>query len=76
MSNFGDRGSPAINRNINPQGALGPLLGRGPQVENHCIRGTELTLNARLGNENNLLIEQLLLGEHHCSNIICVSRCA
>ena len=31
------------------------------------IRGTKLRLNARLGTENNLLIEQLLLGEHHCT---------
>ena len=32
-----------------------------------AIRGTKITLNARLGTENNLLIEQLLLGEHYCS---------
>ena len=31
-----------------------------------AIRGTKLTLNARLGTKSNLLIEQLLLGEHHC----------
>ena len=31
-----------------------------------AIRGTKLKLNARLGTENNLLIEQLLLGEHYC----------
>ena len=31
-----------------------------------AIRGTELSLNARLGTENNLLLEQLLLGEHRC----------
>ena len=40
------------------------------------IRGTELTLNARLGTKSNVLIEQyclleqLLLGEHHCVVII------
>ena len=31
-----------------------------------AIRGTKLTLNARLGIKSNLLIEQLLLGEHYC----------
>ena len=31
-----------------------------------AIRGIKLTLNARLGTKSNLLIEQLLLGEHHC----------
>ena len=36
-----------------------------------AIRGTKLTLNARLGTENNLLIEQLLLSEHYCiSNLV------
>ena len=34
-----------------------------------AIRGTKLTLNARLGTENNLLLEQLLLGEHYCMHI-------
>ena len=32
-----------------------------------AIRGIKLTLNARLGTKSNLLIEQLLLGEHHCT---------
>ena len=36
-----------------------------------AIRGTILTLNARLGTKSNLLIEQLLLGEHYC--IICLT---
>ena len=31
-----------------------------------AIRGTKLTLNARLGTKSNLLIQQLLLGEHYC----------
>ena len=31
-----------------------------------AIRGTKLILNARLGTKSNLLIEQLLLGEHFC----------
>ena len=32
-----------------------------------AIRGTKLTLNDRLWTKSNLLIEQLLLGEHYCS---------
>ena len=32
-----------------------------------AIRGTKPTLNARYGIKSNLLLEQLLLGEHYCS---------
>ena len=39
-------------------------------VGEFAIRGTKLTLNARLGTKSNLLIEQLLFGEHHC---ICIA---
>ena len=36
------------------------------QIIELAIRGTELTLVARLRTVSNLLLEQLLLEEHHC----------